>query len=349
MAKKSGVLDNSSNDKQHDYFADTLPWQQIHWQRLVSRFPNIPHAFLLSGQAGTGKRQFADQLAAWLLCQKNAHLQKACGECASCQWLKANTHPNLIRISPEVDSKGKASQFIKIDQIRELLPFVQQTGEGRRVVIIEPAESLNIAAANALLKTLEEPGVQVTLILVSDQPLQLPATIRSRLQQYKVGQVSPEQAYAYVEQHVQGETKPNVEQTQLLLNLSAGAPLAAIQLAQQAHFLARQDWVDDWLQLLKQRTSPIQLSGQWQKRLNLSSWLELLQWMLRDVIALHLRQPVLQTDLKLDEIASKISLDELFAIQQQIFLSISGQSQNIQSGLVYDSLMMQLMNVHEPA
>ncbi len=325
---------------EHQYFNQRLAWQQFHWQRIVTRFPKIPHAILLTGMQGSGKRIFADQLAAWLLCL-NQQEQQACGECSSCQWLKANTHPSLLRISPETDAKGKTSQVIKIDQIRELMPFVQQTGKGWRAIIIEPAEALNIAAANALLKTLEEPGEQVTLILVSDQSLQLSATIRSRLQQYKVGEVNLSDALDYV------MTQAGIasEQASLLLNMAGGAPLAALSLSEQPTFLARQDWLNDWQSLLQQNISPISLSNTWQKRLSLSQWLNVLQWMIRDAIAAHLQQPVNQTDLNFDTIIKNISLERLFELQQHIFAAIKGQTQNIQAGLVYDSLMMQLMNL----
>lgn len=339
------AISESSTKVQH-YFSAHLPWQQEPWQRLVSRFPKIPHAILLSGIPGTGKRQFADRLAAWLLClnrNPDDQPQQACGKCNSCQWLKADTHPSLLHISPEVDNKGKVSQFVKIDQIRELMPFVQQTGKGWRVIIIEPAESLNISAANALLKTLEEPGEQVTLILVSDQPLQLPATIRSRLQQYRVGKVSRQQALDYLNR----QDGFNAAQSQLLLNISGGAPIAALDLAQRPEFLARQDWLNDWQQLLQQRLSPVTLSSQWQKRLTLTAWLNLLQWMIRDAIATHLNQPVWQIDLNFSVIIKNISIEQLFKLQQQILSAIHGQTQNIQSSLVYDTLMMQLMNLHD--
>ena len=264
------------------YFTECLPWQQRDWQRLISRFPNIPHAILLTGMKGSGKRQFSDQLAAWLLCL-NQNVNHACGECRSCQWLKADTHPSLLRISPETDAKGKISQVIKIDQIRDLMPFVQQTGKGWRAIIIEPAEALNIAAANALLKTLEEPGEQVTLILVSDQPLQLPATIRSRLQQYKVGEVSSQDALNYMVK----QADITLSLAELLLRIAGGAPLAALKLSKQETFLARQDWLNDWQGLLQQKVSPLSLSNSWQKRLSLTQWLCVLQWMIRDAIAAH--------------------------------------------------------------
>ena len=334
------MIELDSKNLELSYFNNCFPWQQSYWQRLVTRFPNIPHAILLTGMQGSGKRQFADQLAAWLLCldQQENH---ACGECSSCQWLKSDTHPSLLRISPETDAKGKVSQVIKIDQIRDLMPFVQQTGKGWRAIIIEPAEALNIAAANALLKTLEEPGEQVSLILISDQPLQLPATIRSRLQQYKVGEVSTKDALNYM----MGEASLSLNQAELLLRIAGGAPLAALKLSEELTFLARQDWLQDWQSLLQQQVSPMSLSNTWQKRLNLTQWLCVLQWMIRDAIATHLQQPIIQTDLNFDQIIKDVSIDHLFELQQHIFTAIKGQTQNIQSGLVYDSLMMRLMNL----
>ncbi|MDI9804125.1 hypothetical protein QM321_22780, partial [Citrobacter koseri] len=74
------------------------------------------------------------------------------------------------------EENKKQNAKIKIEKIRDLLPFVQQTGEGWRVVVIEPAEALNLASSNALLKTLEEPGERVVLILLADHYLKLPAT-----------------------------------------------------------------------------------------------------------------------------------------------------------------------------
>lgn len=327
-------------EQAHHYFAMQLPWHVPHWQRLTRRYPQLAHAILLSGMPGTGKRQFADRLSAWLLCLNRSSLG-ACGECSSCQWLKADTHPGLLRISPEIDPKGKKSQFIKIDQIRQLMPFVQQTGENWRVVIIEPAEALNIAAANALLKTLEEPGEKVLLILVTDQVLQLPATIRSRLQQYAVGMLQQQQAVDYVMQQLHVDTG----QAQLLLALTGGAPLTAVQLSQQEVFLARQDWLADFSRLLRGYLAPLGLSSIWQKRLSIWQWLDLQEWMLRDLVAVQLGQPVRQADLDLQAFAGCLCLESLFTLQAEIARSKQYQNQNIQASLIYDSLMIRLINL----
>ncbi|MEC7121227.1 MAG: DNA polymerase III subunit [Pseudomonadota bacterium] len=329
-------LDTDAARRVGQYFAPLLPWQRPHWQRVVQRYPEIAHGLLLSGSAGVGKRLFADRLAAWLLCGQR-DLDQACGHCQSCQWLRADTHPNLLRVSREIDSKGKQAKQIKIDQIRALMPFVQQTGEGWRVVIIEPADCLNPAAANALLKTLEEPSPRLLLILVADQALQLPATIRSRVQQLAVGRIAHEQALAYV----QDEAQISAAQAAVALNLSGIAPLAALQLLKTEWFLQRSAWLQDWQALRQQQAQPIWLSQQWQKRLALSDWLLLLQVMLRDVMAVYTAQPIRQTDLDFTGIQSRLSLPEVMALYDQVLLLIAGQAQHVQPALVYDSLMQQ--------
>ena len=133
--------------------------------------------------------------------------------------------------------KIKTECKIKIEKIRDLLPFVQQTGEGWRVIVIEPAEALNLASSNALLKTLEEPGERVVLILLADHYLKLPATIRSRLQHFALDRISYEQATSYLNEHLSelAEVQPD-----LLLGLSNDMPLQAIEIAQSDWFAKRQ-------------------------------------------------------------------------------------------------------------
>ena len=325
----------------HQYFAPLLPWQRPHWQRLRSRYPQLAHGLLLSGTAGVGKRRFADRLAAWLLCEQiiqQTHADQACGHCQSCQWLKADTHPNLLRISREIDAKGKQSQQIKIDQVRDLMPFVQQTGEGWRVVIIEPADCLNHAASNALLKTLEEPSERVILLLVADQALQLSATIRSRLQHVPLGRIGHDQALAYV----QDEAQLSHTDATVALNLAGGAPLAALSLLNAAWFGLRKAWLDDWQALAERRTSSIVLSQQWQKKLSVMEWLGLLQVMLRDLLAIHTGQPVRQLDLACSGMAARYSVESLGRLYDQVLQLCAGQAQHVQPALVYDSLMRQL-------
>ena len=156
-----------------------FPWQSNQWQRLFVQLQGdrLAHAYLLTGEKGLGKHAFAIAAAQLLLCERPDDTQ-ACGSCRSCELFAAGTNPDLMTIEPE------NSQVIKIDQVRELSDFSVKTSHGnrRKVLILDQADALNINAANALLKTLEEPPGSTVLFLITATPAKLLATIRSRCQ-----------------------------------------------------------------------------------------------------------------------------------------------------------------------
>lgn len=151
-------------------------WQQLQQMRETRR---LPHALLFKGAAGTGKQQFARHFLQALLCLQNKPDGSACDTCHGCRQVIGQAHPDMMLIGPE-----KLGAAIKIDQIRKLNEFVRQSSlqGGFRIAIIYPADAMNVNAANALLKTLEEPAPDALLILVSNLSGQLPATILSRCQ-----------------------------------------------------------------------------------------------------------------------------------------------------------------------
>nr|WP_233096810.1 MULTISPECIES: DNA polymerase III subunit delta' [unclassified Pseudomonas] len=214
------------------------------------------HAYLLHGPVGIGKRALAERLMARLLCQQPAGLE-ACGHCKSCLLLKAGSHPDNYVLEPE-----EADKAIKVDQVRDLVSFVVQTAQmgGRKVVLIEPVESMNINAANALLKSLEEPSGDTVLLLVSHQSSRLLPTIRSRC----VQQACPLPSEAMSLQWL-GQALPEcTEQERVeLLTLAAGSPLAAVSLQAQGVREQRALVVDGVKKLLKQEQSATQLAEGW--------------------------------------------------------------------------------------
>ncbi|MBF7687652.1 DNA polymerase III subunit delta' [Acinetobacter rathckeae] len=315
-------------------------WQQETWQRLTLRFPDIGHGILLYGKKGAGKKDFALHFVAWLLCLDKKP-QAACGVCASCQWLKSNTHPNYVHISTDDDSKQVHAQ-IKIDKIREIQPFVQQTVEGWRVVLIEPAEALNTAAANALLKTLEEPGERTMIILLTDHLLKLPATIRSRLQRYALDRLSTEEAYTHVSQHA---PELNQHQIQLLLNLAYDMPLRALELAPQAWLEQRQALLHDWLSLVKHKNGLVRYANKWAKALSFIELCQMMQYLITDMIALKLNQQIKNIDLNFSDILSYYDLNTLFNISHKLQDAKMYMQQNIQSQLMIDDLFVMLLNL----
>ncbi len=316
------------------------PWQQTTWETLTTRFPNIGHGLLFYGKQGCGKHAFAKHFLAWVLCL-NKQPQGPCGECSSCQWLKSDTHPNYVHITTDEENK-KQNAKIKIEKIRDLLPFVQQTGEGWRVILIEPAEALNLASSNALLKTLEEPGERVVLILLADHYLKLPATIRSRLQHFALDRISYEQATSYLNEHLSelAEVQPD-----LLLGLSNDMPLQAIEIAQSDWFAKRQVFLNDWLKIVAQKNMPLFFSGKWQKELSFNDFIMLFEYLLGDLICVKLNQPQKNTDLDFDQLSPYYDLESLFNIYSELQQAKKLVEQNVQSQLIIDQLFITLMNI----
>lgn len=320
--------------------SEVYPWQQETWQRLTMRFPNIAHGILLHGKAGAGKHDFVLHFIAWLLCL-DQHPLGACGVCQSCQWLKSNTHPNYVNISTHDDKKPDQTH-IKIDQIRALQPFIQQTVEGWRVVLIQPAEALNMAAANALLKTLEEPGDRTVIILVTDHLLQLPATIRSRLQRYALDRIPSKIAVDYIRQY-----EPNLadQQIQLLLNLAHDMPLQARHLLSQPWLKQREMFLADWLYLVKHKNGLVTCAMKWSKELKFLDFCSMLQYLLTDLICLKLNQSVKNIDLNFSDILPYYDLDVLFAISHKLHDAKAYTQQNVQTQFIIDDLFVMLLNI----
>lgn len=323
-----------------DVNAQIYPWQQQVWDTLTGRFPKLGHGLLFYGKKGCGKEAFAQQFLAWVLCL-NRQPDGPCGECGSCQWLKADTHPNYVYISTDEDNK-KQNAKIKIEKIRDLLPFVQQTVDGWRVIVIEPAEALNIASSNALLKTLEEPGENIVIILLADHYLKLPATIRSRLQHFALDRISSVQFSEYVEVQL---PEAGSSQQQLLMNLSNQMPLQAVEVAQSSWLPLRQEFIEDWKKLAIQKNMPMAIATKWNKSLSFGEFGQMFEYLLSDLICVKLNQAVKNIDLDFNVLAEQYSLETLFEIYEDFQRAKQYLEQNVQSSLVLDELCIKLMNL----
>lgn len=238
-----------------DPASQPCPWHLETWAALTQQ-PRHAHAYLLSGITGIGKRRFANSFAARLLCLSPAH-GMACGSCRSCALRRAGSHPDFLEVAPE--EEGKA---IRVDAIRQLSEFLAQTAQqgGRKVILLQPAEAMNLNAANALLKSLEEPAGDAHLLLVSDQPSRLLPTIRSRCLVQTLPSPGPQEAAGWL-----AEQLPELEDAQraALLNMAEGAPLMALDLYRQDALGWRALVVDQIKGLLKNQTSPSQVADKW--------------------------------------------------------------------------------------
>ncbi|RJF95831.1 DNA polymerase III subunit delta' [Noviherbaspirillum saxi] len=224
-----------------------FPWQEAAWQQLQQLRERLPHAILFHGAQGIGKTVFAEHFAQSLLCQMPQAHGHPCGQCDSCGWFSQYNHPDYRRVRPEVleedgtaegdeseASEGKKSKStkapskeIKIDQIRALSDFmnVSTHRQGMRIVVLYPAEALNTAAANALLKTLEEPPPATMFLLVSNNIERLLPTILSRCRKFAMTMPNGDEALAWLQQQ-------GVKDADAWLAEQGGAPLAAQALAQ---------------------------------------------------------------------------------------------------------------------
>ncbi len=168
-----------------------LPWHRDLATAMLQQRARWPHALLIAGRRGLGKRALALHFARALLCEAPRPDGDACGVCPSCLYVAAGAHPDLRLIEPLLfDEEGNVTvvDAITVDRIRELTAFTQLSTHRHRakVAVIAPAEAMNAAAANALLKTLEEPPADTYLMLVSHQSARLPATIISRCRRLPV-------------------------------------------------------------------------------------------------------------------------------------------------------------------
>ncbi len=205
------------------------PWQTALFARLSNRRQALPHALLLHGRIGLGKTDFALALAQSLLCESPQDSGEACGQCPACGWYDAGHHPDFRWVCLQDEAPDeKVSTQITVDAIRALSGFMTTSThrQGMRIVLIAPADALNVNAANALLKTLEEPLPGTLMMLVSNEPGRLAATIRSRCQNVRFDLPSAAEAEAWL-------ANQGVDQAPLYLALAGGAPLAAKKLATQ--------------------------------------------------------------------------------------------------------------------
>ncbi|RDS80511.1 DNA polymerase III subunit delta' [Dyella monticola] len=237
----------------------TPSWHAEHWARLQARRQRdaLPHALLLCGPRGLGKREFLRRFVRGLLCQ---HPQEgdACGACRSCLLFDAGTHPDYVALSYGLRKDGVQRQDIVVDQIRELsarLATASQFG-GWQIASIDPADAMNTAAANALLKTLEEPASQTMLILLADAPWRMPATIRSRCQCIDFQLPRYEPSVAWLQQ-------VGVQDAEMALAAASGNPGLARIWAEEGSLAQRQDVRKDLTALASGRGDAMAMSKRW--------------------------------------------------------------------------------------
>lgn len=261
------------------------PWLETTWQHLRATRARPAQALLLTGPRGVGKGALAQAWAQALLCEAPSVEGEACGTCPACHWFEAGTHPDYLHLTLQEkttrDGETRLATAIEVDQARAAVEFVQLSTyrAGTRVVRVDPADALNLAAANALLKVLEEPPLNTVFLLVSDQPRRLLPTIRSRCSRLDVGLPTIEAASAWLAGHSLGS------KADTLLALS-GAPLDALRWNESGEWETRRELLDQLAQ--PGELDPVGLGERW-KALTPRLWHGVAYKWLADLLSVRLR------------------------------------------------------------
>lgn len=315
-----------------------LPWHRPAWQTL-SRYRasgRMPHALLMVGAYGLGNERLAEQFAASLLCPTPGADDASCGHCPACALVRSGTHPDLKRVSP--DEHGKP---VTVGHIRQLLDdlTLKPQFDGFRVVIVNPANAMNNAAANAFLKGLEEPPPNTVMMLLTDRLGALPATIVSRCQKIVVARPDkPVQVAWLKEQNVEGDLE-------LLTALAQDAPLLAREFADSAVLAQRRRCFDNWLALADGRAEPALISQDWLKVPDNFLLFWLLSWAV-DLVRCQYRlteQRLFNPDLAapLQELAKRLDLKKVYGWYDNLLLSKTRLDSQINKHCLLEDLLIQ--------
>ena len=311
-------------------------WLEDAWQRLLqsSRQGRLAHALLITGQTGIGKRLLAERLAGLLLCEQPVKAVGACDQCQACRRLRAGSHPDLVSLRPE--ETGKA---IKIDQVRALGAELAMTSHagGYKIAVIEPADAMNVNAANSLLKTLEEPTARTLLILLTASPGHLPATVRSRCQRLQINTPSTPQALDWLQQ--QGIDAATAAR---YLPMAAGAPRLAAEMAGNDLIALRDQRLHDVLAVFSGKLDPLRAATDWQGEhaaqtlLWWQSWLQaLIRWRQAGRVP---EEP--QVAQMLQQILESVDCKQLFELMDRITRALNSLGSGLNRQLLLEDLLI---------
>lgn len=325
------------------------PWNDDIWRNLIADRDRAAHALLFCGAAGLGKINIASRYAEKLLGDSHR--------------FSAVSHPDFHVLGPEaeLDTEGsllqrygmryyrtratlKPKSVISVDQVRALTNTIVNYAHGSvKVVLVSPAHRMNINAANALLKSLEEPPTDTVFILISDRPDQLPATIRSRCSRVDFRVPSRAVGLSWL------SGKTDDARATLALDVACGAPLLAEEYLHSGFLEARETVIRDIQSALSGRIDITTLPTKW-KDVGISSALVIFHGVLSDLVrAAYVHQPPgLNNPDQLDWLqrtAKGINLKEVFALTGRIGTYLRDTNSPLDKSLVLEDLLFDLDNI----
>lgn len=320
----------------------SLPWQQAQWRQLCGylRQQRIPQALLISGNKGLGKRQLAERFAAVLLCRAPTAEGEVCGHCHGCKLHAAGNHPDLFEVGP--DEPGKA---IGINLIRELIADTQLKPQydAYRVVIIDPADQMNRASANAFLKCLEEPTERTVILLITANPAKLPVTIASRCQRLAI--TPPDRATVVAWLQAQSVADPEA-----LAALAHNAPFMALDYAHGQALTTRNDCFQAWLGVARHRNCPVAIAEDWQKLPLpvLLAWL--ISWQIELIKCRFQPQASLahasSLHAALQELAGQLDLKDLYQLYDLLLVARGRLDSQINKQMMLEEILIQWAEIN---
>ncbi|WP_274308701.1 DNA polymerase III subunit delta' [Solibacillus daqui] len=300
----------------------------------------LAHAYIFEGEKGTGKRDVVSFFMKLLLCG-NLSKNVPCETCRNCRRIDSGNHPNIKQIEPD-------GQFIKIDQVRDLIAEMKMTGveEGKKIYVLHHADKLNVASANMLLKFLEEPDGQVVAILLTEQIQAIIPTIRSRCQHIKFAKAPREALIESLENL--GVTASMAATLSMVTNdidiafelskdeqflLARKTVLKLVEIVHQNVHEALLFVHDEWLPLFKEKEAMEQA-------------LDLLLFAYRDMVAIKANRNSTCTypDMyqRFNDITLTLTYDKLSRQMQSVLQARANLNRNMNRTLLVEQLMLNL-------
>lgn len=332
-----------------------LRWDEILGQerardvlrRAVER-DRVHHGFLFVGPDGVGKFATALSFTRILLCDRRAPqtFAAACGECRHCRKIQNDLqHPDVRVIVPE----GGVNKFIKIEHVRALQKFASMKPYEARhqIALLDGVHRMTDEAANALLKTLEEPPPTMHLFLVTDQPQSLLDTIRSRCQTIRFGALSVEHVHEVLRREDEGELTD--EELVVAAAFGEGSPGRARALLDAGIVGARRELFERIARL--SRRAPASLLNEAEElakdRKTLTLRLDLLKVLLRDTILYRVRGPeaeLVNRDLEplVRELSDRFDVDGIVSRIDAVTTAQDLLSRNVNPTMVLENLLTEL-------